>query len=183
MKKAKKRAMKALASAQGALKEAGPELTAQVHAATDSGLASYAAMEEEILDLQAQLDGAPAVSAEVVRRYNEKKAKIEELKSTIEADEASQQKLQEQIEKRRSNWEPRLQKLIASVNVKFADAFERFNCNGEVTLSYGEQEGPDKGLFFENWCVEIRVKFRQSEELQLLTAERQSGGVSRARIC
>lgn len=182
MKKAKHRAMKALHEAQDGLKDAEPELTAQVQATVADGLASYSAMEDEYVDLQAKLDGAPAVSNEVVRRYEEKKAKIAELRGMIEGYEAEQQGLQKSIERKRSKWEPRLQGLIKKVNGKFADAFERFSCNGEITLSYGEQEGPDKGLFFENWCVEIRVKFRENEELQLLTAERQSGGVSQARV-
>lgn len=43
-------------------------------------------------------------------------------------------------------------------------------CAGEIKIS--EHEDYDK------WAIDILVKFRDSEKLQLLTGERQSGGVS-----
>ena len=42
-------------------------------------------------------------------------------------------------------------------------------CVGEVQL--GEDED------YEKWCINILVKFRSAERLQLLTGHRQSGGV------
>lgn len=42
-------------------------------------------------------------------------------------------------------------------------------CAGEVRI--GEHEDFDK------WTIDILVKFRDSEKMQLLTAQRQSGGV------
>ena len=43
-------------------------------------------------------------------------------------------------------------------------------CAGEIRIS--EHEDYDK------WAIDILVKFRDSEKLQLLTGQRQSGGVS-----
>jgi structural maintenance of chromosomes protein 5 len=43
------------------------------------------------------------------------------------------------------------------------------HCAGEVRIS--EHEDYDK------WAIDILVKFRDNEKLQLLTAQRQSGGV------
>jgi structural maintenance of chromosomes protein 5 len=44
-------------------------------------------------------------------------------------------------------------------------------CMGEVRVS--EQEDYDR------WGIDILVSFRDNEEMQLLTGQRQSGGVSR----
>lgn len=47
-------------------------------------------------------------------------------------------------------------------------------CAGEIRIS--EHEDYDK------WAIDILVKFRDDEKLQLLTGERQSGGVSRLHL-
>ena len=43
------------------------------------------------------------------------------------------------------------------------------SCAGEIRISEHED--------YEKWAIDILVKFRDSEKLQLLTAHRQSGGV------
>lgn len=48
--------------------------------------------------------------------------------------------------------------------------FVGINCAGEVRISEHQD--------FEKWAIHIMVKFRDSEKLQPLTAQRQSGGVS-----
>jgi structural maintenance of chromosomes protein 5 len=45
-----------------------------------------------------------------------------------------------------------------------------FGCAGEIRI----REDPD----YDKWAIDILVKFRDTEKLQLLTAQRQSGGVS-----
>lgn len=57
-----------------------------------------------------------------------------------------------------------------SIGKKFGDAFDRIGCAGEIRIH--EDEDYDK------WAIDIMVKFRDHEKLQLLTGERQSGGVS-----
>lgn len=98
------------------------------------------------------------------------------------------------------NWQPALQRLVDSIGQKFSAAFDRkwfsyfylvyglmqspylclsrvflcirtsgIGCAGEIRIH--EDEDYDK------WAIDILVKFRDSEKLQLLTAHRQSGGV------
>lgn len=43
-------------------------------------------------------------------------------------------------------------------------------CAGEIKISRHED--------YDKWAIDILVKFRDHEKLQLLTGERQSGGVS-----
>ena len=57
-----------------------------------------------------------------------------------------------------------------SIGEKFSAAFDRIGCAGEIKIA--EHDDYDK------WAIDILVKFRDDEKLQLLTAERQSGGVS-----
>lgn len=66
-------------------------------------------------------------------------------------------------------WEPGLRALISNIRTKFSDAFDRIGCAGDVELV------PDPD--YAQWRVDIRVKFRDNEKLQLLTGQRQSGGV------
>ena len=59
---------------------------------------------------------------------------------------------------------------MGSIGKKFSAAFDRIGCAGEIRIR--EDEDYDK------WAIDIMVKFRDHEKLQLLTGERQSGGVS-----
>jgi structural maintenance of chromosomes protein 5 len=81
-----------------------------------------------------------------------------------------------EIEERRLMWEPRLDKLVKRVSAAFSDAFESIGCAGEVLLSKGGDAGKPRTEDFEKWQLHIMVKFRESEKLQQLTAQRQSGG-------
>ena len=67
-------------------------------------------------------------------------------------------------------WEPALRDLVDSIGEKFSAAFDRIGCAGEIKIA--EHEDYDK------WAIDIMVKFRDHEKLQLLTGERPSGGVS-----
>ena len=61
-------------------------------------------------------------------------------------------------------------KLVDSIGKKFSGAFDRIGCAGEIRIREEED--------YEKWAIDIMVKFRDHEKLQLLTGERQSGGVS-----
>jgi chromosome segregation ATPase len=67
-----------------------------------------------------------------------------------------------------TDWKTRLESIISTISVSYSESFARIGCNGEVRL----KEDPD----YAKWGIEILVKFRQTESLQVLTAHRQSGG-------
>ncbi len=50
--------------------------------------------------------------------------------------------------------------------------YTALRCAGEVSLRQDERD-------YEKWALELKVKFRDEEELQILDRHRQSGGVSR----
>ena len=74
-----------------------------------------------------------------------------------------------------AEWLPELKKAVEEINKNFGHSFERIGCAGEVQLY--EEEDPETGLLdFDKFAMHIKVRFRAEEELQLLTAHRQSGG-------
>ena len=68
--------------------------------------------------------------------------------------------------------------LIEKVNVRFQSYFSshmQMKCAGMVSLEPDPKDNPDFSDF-EKYGVQIKVKFRDQEELQELNAQRQSGG-------
>ncbi|KAG6836487.1 hypothetical protein H0H93_007586 [Arthromyces matolae] len=125
-------------------------------------------LQEELEKQQAQLELNMNTNAGVVEQYEKRKRDIEVLEKTIEAKQRSAEKIERQIKSARDNWQPALEKLVASIGEKFSAAFDRIGCAGEVRISQHED--------FEKWAIDILVKFRDTEKLQLLTGQRQSGG-------
>jgi hypothetical protein len=89
-----------------------------------------------------------------------------------------------------ASWEPALKALVSSIGAKFSAAFDRMTvsleclrlfclllmgtslgigCAGEIQIAPHED--------YAQWAIDILVKFRDNEKLQLLTGQRQSGGV------
>lgn len=117
---------------------------------------------------------------------------IESLQEKIEVREQKQQKLQIEIQTIKEMWLPALESLISDIGEKFSAAFESklirtlslssyvdrwqgVGCAGEIRLSQHED--------FDKWSIDILVKFRDTEDLTLLTGTRQSGGVWFIVIC
>ncbi|GAB4819497.1 hypothetical protein N2152v2_006543 [Parachlorella kessleri] len=108
----------------------------------------------------------PAALEEYNRRCEEIHRQEGELAQLTQNLELSKAK----IEQVKGAWLPRLRQVVEQVNEAFSHSFAQVGCAGEVALR--ETEGED----FANYAIEIRVKFRDAEELQTLDANRQSGG-------
>jgi hypothetical protein len=67
-------------------------------------------------------------------------------------------------------WYPQITELVEEINTNFVQHFQRIGSVGAVQL---DEEGP-----YDQWGIKIMVKFRANENLNQLTKERQSGGVS-----
>ena len=65
-------------------------------------------------------------------------------------------------------WKNALDRITEVISIGFSESFASIGCSGEVRL----KEDPD----YNKWGVEILVKFRAAEQLQILTGHRQSGG-------
>ncbi|GAA5809321.1 hypothetical protein MFLAVUS_002728 [Mucor flavus] len=103
-----------------------------------------------------------------MKNYEARKLEIESLEQKIETNKMNISDYKHEITELRGIWEPRVEHLIARISEKFSEAFARIDLNGEVQI--------DKHEDFDKWGINILVKFRKNEELQLLTGQRQSGG-------
>ncbi|CAO1638909.1 unnamed protein product [Sympodiomycopsis kandeliae] len=146
------------AALQNELKDAGEEM------------APLAELEQTLVVKLDALNMASGVPTSVIEKYNRMKAEIDSLGETIAVKVRDAEKLGHKINETRGKWYPALKKLVESVSSKFSPSFDRIGCAGEVLV----KEQPDGK--YEEWGIEIRVKFRESESLQTLTGQRQSGG-------
>ncbi|KAJ7183001.1 hypothetical protein C8R43DRAFT_1145589 [Mycena crocata] len=131
-------------------------------------LRSLEELQVELGTQEANLEMNMNTNPGVVEQYEKRKRDIEVLQNTIDGKERRANKIEKDIKVARDNWEPALQALVASVGKKFSAAFDRIGCAGEIRVR--EEEA------YENWAIDILVKFRDTEKLQLLTGQRQSGG-------
>jgi chromosome segregation ATPase len=84
------------------------------------------------------------------------------------------EEISKNITQYRQIWEPRLESMVNRVSTAFGEAFRSIGCAGEVLLAKSDGDVPTDD--FEKWAIQIKVKFRETEKLQLLTGQRQSGG-------
>ncbi|KXJ94004.1 RecF/RecN/SMC N terminal domain-containing protein [Microdochium bolleyi] len=129
---------------------------------TPEDLAMEVGAEEAKLELMQGLDPG------VLRQFEKRAKEIEELTRRKDAQTGKLETLTAQIQDIRSRWEPRVDELIGKINDAFSYNFEQISCAGEVGIHKDED--------FEQWAIEIKVKFRQNETLQQLNQHRQSGG-------
>lgn len=125
-------------------------------------------MEVEIDAERAQLELIHAANPNVIREFEKRALEITRLQRKIEDSNTQLAELTAEIAGIMRKWEPQLDELMAKINDAFAYNFEQISCAGEVRV--------DKTEDFDNWALDIMVRFRENETLQKLTAHRQSGG-------
>ncbi|KAM3415661.1 hypothetical protein BST61_g9180 [Cercospora zeina] len=127
------------------------------------------ALETEIASVEASLDLlAGNGNANLIRDFEERAKKIEEKRARRDNLGDDMEALGDKIRDTRSQWEPQLDELVRQISDAFAENFARIQCAGEV--------GIDKRDDFAEWAIQIKVKFRENEQLQVLDSHRQSGG-------
>jgi structural maintenance of chromosomes protein 5 len=90
------------------------------------------------------------------------------LEKAVGNQDAERQELAEKIQTIHIEWKKALDRITEIISTGFSESFASIGCSGEVRL----KEDPD----YSKWGVEILVKFRAAEQLQILTGHRQSGG-------
>jgi chromosome segregation ATPase len=126
-------------------------------------------LDRDIEQLQDRLGLIHNSNPNAIRQYEERAQKITKLQSKIETVEARIEQLRTGITEIRNQWEPELDKLVERISNAFSKSFAKIQCAGEVRVHKEEDD-------FAKWAIEIRVKFREEEKLQLLDSHRQSGG-------
>lgn len=121
---------------------------------------------------------------DVIRQYDKLKREIGQLTDELENLADSKEAQLADIKRHRDPWEDALQRSLSKVNTLFGKYMAELDCAGEIVLKRGDAEPtstqaePDGNtrFNFENWGVEIRVKFREKAKMSVLSAQRHSGG-------
>ncbi|KAA1477744.1 P-loop containing nucleoside triphosphate hydrolase protein [Dentipellis sp. KUC8613] len=152
--------------------ESDPQLQSQPQREPTQSGAAHERDADEIRDeLETQnqkLELVLQTNPGVVEQYERRKAEIETLTKKVAEREKKAGKVEKAIKIARDSWEPALTDLVGAIGERFSDAFDRIGCAGEIRISKHED--------YDKWAIDILVKFRDNEKLQLLTAQRQSGG-------
>ncbi|KAK9486669.1 P-loop containing nucleoside triphosphate hydrolase protein [Lipomyces starkeyi] len=125
-------------------------------------------LDGRIAGTKRELDSIFGGNQHVIEQYEKRQSEIGRLQEKVETSNEQIRDLHAQITQIRSDWEPELDNLISKISAEFSEAFNSIGCAGAVNVGKDED--------YENWSVQIRVKFREHEQLQLLTHQRQSGG-------
>ncbi|KAL0079344.1 hypothetical protein J3Q64DRAFT_1682602 [Phycomyces blakesleeanus] len=125
-------------------------------------------IEDAINAETAKADAIKATNPRAMENYEIRLADIARLETKVNSDKRTLEQMSQKIESVKNQWKPRLEKLVSRISKNFSAALQKIGCAGEVGISEHED--------FDKWGIEIRVKFRDNEKLQLLTGQRQSGG-------
>mmetsp|Transcript_31165 Transcript_31165/g.47542 ORF Transcript_31165/g.47542 Transcript_31165/m.47542 type:complete len:1125 (-) Transcript_31165:528-3902(-) len=119
---------------------------------------------------------------DVMMQYEKLKAEIVETKDEIENLVNSKDAKIQEISNAKAPWEAALTNSLEKVNVLFSTYMSELGCAGEIVLKRGsflasasQTDGPCTGKF-DQWGVEIQVKFREKSKMSVLSAQRHSGG-------
>ncbi|KAI3866492.1 hypothetical protein MKX03_023183 [Papaver bracteatum] len=124
-----------------------------------------AAIEENIWQANLILQ----LNRNVLEEYESRQKKIQEISKKLEADEEELKKRMADIHSLMEQWLPTLRNLVAKINETFSRNFQEMAVAGEVLLD-------EHGMDFDKYGILIKVKFRQTGQLQVLSAHHQSGG-------
>ncbi|KAI8647313.1 hypothetical protein BD408DRAFT_171311 [Parasitella parasitica] len=125
-------------------------------------------LNNKIAEDEGKVSAIRYANADAMSHYQERKQAIETLEAKANQTGDILNKYRIQIQKIKSQWAPLIKELVSRIDEKFSAAFQRINCAGAIQLEESED--------FDKWGINILVKFRDSEKLQLLTGQRQSGG-------
>lgn len=119
-------------------------------------------------ELEAEAEGIQLGNPRVMQEFQERRAAIETAAENLKELQEAVDVRAAQIKQLHDQWHPRLKAMVATINCSFQQNCSQVGFAGEVSLY--EDEDYDK------YAIQIRVKFRDAEELQVLTGTRQSGG-------
>lgn len=139
--------------------------------------AKFAAMPSDSAALRAaatakadEAEGLMISDPGALDRYQKRCADIAENERQLEVVTRDRDFHAQQIAELKERWVSELRRITATINTNFSAAFPSVGCAGEVVLREAEDDD------FSNYAIDVRVKFRENEELNTLDANRQSGG-------
>lgn len=137
-------------------------------------------LEADIDSEKARLELTHEVSEGLVKEFEDRQRAIDKLQDKMSSYQAKLNDFENAIQEIRGKWEPRLDALVKTISEAFSDSFARIGCAGQVAVDKVEDEpgpnGEPGASDFDQWSIQIQVKFRETENLSVLDSHRQSGG-------
>ncbi|BDA44497.1 Structural maintenance of chromosomes protein 5 [Coccomyxa sp. Obi] len=133
-------------------------------------------LQQQIDELHGQAAAIQCANPRIMQEYEERSARIRKLREEFGGETDNLNTLTAALEAKKVQWLPELKRMVGVVSHHFSRNMRAIGCAGEVQLYCGCDAGFDSCNNFDKYAVNIMVKFRDEEEMQLLTANRQSGG-------
>lgn len=109
-------------------------------------------LEGEIESEKARLELMHEGNGGVIKEFENRTKKIDALTTRLEEVRNALSELDDKIKELRDEWEPELDSLVGKISESFSWNMEEISCAGEV--------GVHKDDDFDQWAIQIRVKFR-----------------------
>ncbi|KAI9760938.1 MAG: hypothetical protein M4579_001314 [Chaenotheca gracillima] len=126
-------------------------------------------LENDISAEKARLELMHGSNPNAIVEFENRQKTIDQLREKLAKVDERLDASQAGIAEIRQMWEPELDELVHKISDAFAYSFEKIGCAGQVDVYKDEED-------FDQWAIQIQVKFREHEPLSLLTSHRQSGG-------
>ncbi|KAL5827330.1 hypothetical protein ACOSQ3_019161 [Xanthoceras sorbifolium] len=126
-------------------------------------------LQAAIQDNIAQANSILFLNQNILQEYEHRQNQIEAIGTKLEADRKELKRCLAEIDALKEYWLPTLRNLVAQINETFSHNFREMAVAGEVSL---DEHNTD----FDRFGILIKVKFRQSGKLEVLSAHHQSGG-------
>ncbi|PNT70611.1 structural maintenance of chromosomes protein 5 isoform X2 [Brachypodium distachyon] len=126
-------------------------------------------LEGAIQDTESEANSMLFLNQNVLQEYQNRQREIESILTKLEDDKVDFERCHSDIETTKGKWLPTLRSLVSKINDTFSRNFQEMAVAGEVSLD-------EHGLDFSQYGILIKVKFRQTGQLQVLSAHHQSGG-------
>lgn len=145
-------------------------------------------LDADIDSEKARLELTQGGSNNVIKEFEERERQIDKLQHKLAGFQEQLAEYDYAINEIRGKWEPKLEALVKSISDAFSDSFARIGCAGQVALDRAEEGSDGQGgtdatsgsssssSDFDQWSIQIHVKFRENESLSQLDSHRQSGG-------
>lgn len=110
-------------------------------------------LELEIESEKARLELMHEGNGGVIREYEQRQKRIDALTAKLREVNHGLEELNVKIKEKRDRWEPELEMLVSKISNSFSFNMKQINCAGEVGIFKDEDD-------FDQWAIQIRVKFR-----------------------
>lgn len=113
-------------------------------------------------EMRARADCMESVDPRTIRDYNNTRENIQELQDDIQRRESRMTDKLNNLQTLKNAWVTSLTSLVSRISTNFSSHFQTMGFAGEVVLKTGDHEND-----FDNYGIRIRVKYRDSEPLQV----------------